>query len=93
MVVFQELGHEYGDLSSAARPGTVLSLAGGVMFIWYRTGNGWGDISSPDSEQQLLRGFSPEQLCQFSLALNIVALGLMSERGFYLCESLLSFST
>lgn len=48
-VVLEGLAHEYEDMSSPAGPGTVLSLAEGVMFIQCRTGNCWGDISSPEA--------------------------------------------
>lgn len=48
-VVLEGLVHEYGDMSSPAGPGTVLSLAEGVMFIQRGTGNCWGDISSPEA--------------------------------------------
>lgn len=49
-VVFEGMAYAYGDMSSCpAGPGTVLSLAESVMFIQCRTGNGWGDISSPET--------------------------------------------
>ena len=48
-VVFQGLAREYGDTSSLVGPGTVLSLAEGVMLIQGRTGNFWGEISSPEA--------------------------------------------
>lgn len=48
-VVFQGLAREYGDTSSLAGPGTVLSLAEGAMLIQGRTGNFGGEISSPEA--------------------------------------------
>ena len=48
-VAFEGLACEYGDMSSSAGPGTVLSLAEGVKFVQRRTGNCWGEISSPEA--------------------------------------------
>lgn len=48
-VVFQGLAREYGDTSSLVGPGTVLRLAEGAMLLQGRTGNFWGEISSPEA--------------------------------------------
>ena len=94
-IVFEGLAHEYGDVSSPAGPGTVLSLAEAVMALCgvtlYSAGPGIVAVIFPLQrlfERHLLRGFSLEQL---SLVLNIGALGLTTERGFMCMKACLLF--